>query len=142
MINHNAYSDEYISGILKSVKTIAVVGASNNASRPSWQVMKFLIETGYKVTPVNPGLAGGKILDRDVYATLADIPFAIDMVDIFRNSEAAGKVVDESLALPSLPKVIWMQLAIRHDEAAVKAEAKGIKVVMDLCPKIELARLF
>lgn len=141
MINHNAYPDDYISEILRSVQTIALVGASNNAGRPSWQVMKFLIDSGYEVTPVNPGLAGGKILDREVYAALGDIPFPIDMVDIFRNSEAAGKVVDEALALPSLPKVIWMQLAIRNDTAAAKAEEQSVKVVMDLCPKIEPARL-
>lgn len=103
--------------------------------------MKFLLDTGYDVIPVNPGLAGGKIHEREVFATLADIPHAVDMIDIFRNSEAAGKVVDEALALSTLPKVIWMQLAIRNDEAAAKAEKEGIKVVMDLCPKIELARL-
>jgi len=142
MIDHNAYSDEYISDILKSVKSVALVGASNNPARPSWQVMKFLLDTGYDVIPVNPGHAGEKIQQREVYATLADIPQAIDMVDIFRNSEAAGKVVDEALALLARPKVIWMQLAIRNDEAAAKAEALGVKVVMDRCPKIELAQPF
>ncbi|WP_112663537.1 CoA-binding protein [Microvirga flavescens] len=138
-MNHDNYPNDYIPGILASVKTIALVGASQNAERASWQVMNFLLQRGYHVIPVNPGLAGQTLLDQQVYGALADIPTPIDMVDIFRNSEAAGHVVDEALALKTPPKAIWMQLGVRNDEAAKRAEAKGVKVVMDRCPKIELA---
>jgi hypothetical protein len=139
--NHDSYDPAYIRGILDSVKTVAIVGASANEVRPSFFVTKYMIDKGYTVYPLNPGIAGQEILGRPVYASLADVPEPIDMVDIFRNSEAAAGVVDEALALDPLPKVIWMQLTVRHDEAAAKAEAAGIKVVMNRCPKIEYGKL-
>ena len=137
-MNHDSYPTEYPRDVLKIVKTIAVVGASANVARPSHGVMKFLIARGFNVIPINPGQAGKKILDRQVFATLADVPEAIDMVDIFRASEAVAGVVDEVLALAVKPNVIWMQLGIRNDEAARKAEAMGLSVVMNRCPAIEL----
>ncbi|MGN6537216.1 MAG: CoA-binding protein [Mesorhizobium sp.] len=140
-MNHDAYENAYIAGILNTVKTIAVVGASANEVRPSFFVMKYLLAKGFEVFPVNPGHAGREILGRMAYAKLADVPAAIDMVDIFRASAAVPPIVDEALALKPLPKVIWMQLTVRHDEAAAKAEAKGVKVVMNRCPKIEYGRL-
>jgi uncharacterized protein len=139
-MNHDSYSVGYVTDILRSVKTIALVGASNNDVRPSYLVMKYLMGKGYQVIPVNPGLAGKTILDQPVYASLADIPVAIDMVDIFRNSEAAGLITDEALALPTKPKVIWMQLTVRNDAAAARAEAAGLQVVMDRCPKMEFGK--
>jgi predicted CoA-binding protein len=140
-MNHDAYDNAYIAGILNSVKTIAIVGASANEVRPSFFVLKYLIAKGFEVFPVNPGHAGREILGRMTYARLADVPAPIDMVDIFRASAAVPPIVDEALALEPLPKVIWMQLTVRDDEAAAKAEAAGIKVVMNRCPKIEYARL-
>ena len=140
-MDHETYDNAYISGILNDVRTIAIVGASANDVRPSYFVTKYLIDKGYEVHPVNPGQAGKEILGRRVYASLAEVPGAIDMVDIFRPSASVPGVVDEALALDPLPKVIWMQLTVRHDEAAAKAEAAGIKVVMNRCPKIEYARL-
>ena len=140
-MNHDSYDNAYISGILQSVKTIAVVGASANDVRPSFFVMKYMLDKGYQVIPVNPGQAGKPILGQMTYARLSDIPVAIDMVDIFRASDAVPGIVDEALALDPLPKVIWMQLTVRHDEAAARAEAAGLKVVMNRCPKIEYARL-
>jgi predicted CoA-binding protein len=139
--NHDQYSDAFLRDILTAVKTIAVVGVSSNAARPSHTVFGYLQKAGYSMIGVNPGLAGQELLGAPVYASLADIPVAVDMVDIFRNSEAAGAIVDESLALDPLPKVIWMQLTVRNDEAAARAEAAGIKVVMNRCPKIEHGRL-
>jgi uncharacterized protein len=140
-MNHDSYPDDYIRGILRSVKTIAMVGASANEVRPSFFVLKYLHQRGYRLFPINPGLAGKTILGLPVYGRLADVAEPIDMVDIFRNSAAAGPVVDEALTLDPLPKVIWMQLTIRNDEAAARAEARGIKVVMNRCPKIEFGRL-
>jgi predicted CoA-binding protein len=140
-MTHDAYPDSLIRDILKSVKRIALVGASANEARPSWIVTKYLIDRGYDVIPVNPGLAGQTILGKTVYATLKDIPGPVDMVEIFRNSEAAGPITDEALALDPLPKVIWMQLSVRNDEAAARAEAKGVTVIMNRCPKIEYGRL-
>ena len=140
-MNHDAYDNDYIRDILKSVKTIAMVGASDNPARPSYLVFKYLLERGYHMIPVNPGRAGQIFLGQTFVAGLADIAEPVDMVDIFRNSEAAGAVVDEALAMDPLPKVIWMQLTVRNDEAAARAEAKGIKVVMNRCPKIEYGRL-
>lgn len=141
MMNHDSYDNAYISGILKSVKTIAVVGASANDVRPSFFVMKYMLDKGYSVVPVNPGQAGKPILGQMTYARLSDIPEPIDMVDVFRASDAVPGIVDETLSLGPLPKVIWMQLTVRHDEAAARAEAAGLKVVMNRCPKIEYARL-
>ena len=140
-MTHDAYPDSLIRDILKSVKRIALVGASANEARPSWIVTKYLIDRGYDVIPVNPGLAGQTILGKTVHAALKDIPGPIDMVEIFRNSEAAGPITDETLALDPLPKVIWMQLSVRNDEAAARAEAKGVTVIMNRCPKIEYGRL-
>lgn len=140
-MNHDRYDNAYIAGILNTVKTIAVIGASANEVRPSFFVMKYLLDKGFEVIPVNPGHAGKEILGRAVHARLADIPVPIDMVDVFRASAAVPAVMDEVLALDPLPKVVWMQLTVRNDEAAARAEAAGIKVVMDRCPKIEYARL-
>ena len=140
-MNHDRYDDAYIGGILNSVKTIAIVGASANDVRPSFFVLKYLLNKGFDVYPVNPSQAGNEILGRKVHARLADIPVALDMVDIFRASDAVPAIVDEVLQLDPLPKVVWMQLTVRHDEAAARAEAAGIKVVMNRCPKIEYGRL-
>ena len=140
-MNHDSYSDDYIRGILLGVKRIAMVGASANTARPSYFVLKYLSERGFTMLPINPGLAGGAILGLPVFANLADAPGPIEMVDIFRNSEAAGAVVDEALALDPLPRAIWMQLGVRNDAAAARAEAKGVEVVMNRCPKIEYGRL-
>jgi predicted CoA-binding protein len=140
-VNHDRYDDSYIREILETTKTIAMVGASANVARPSFFVLKYLSERGFSMIPINPGLAGSEIHGRQVFARLADVPEPIDMVDIFRNSEAAGLVVDEALTLDPLPKVIWMQLSVRNDAAAERAEALGVKVVMNRCPKIEFGRL-
>lgn len=128
-----------IKALLKEVKTIALVGASANPARDSHGVMVFLQHQGYRVIPVNPGLAGQELLGEKVAASLADIDGPIDMVDIFRNSEAAGPVVDEAIAAGA--KAVWMQLGVINPEAAARAEAAGLKVVMNHCPKIEIPRL-
>ncbi|MEW6437026.1 MAG: CoA-binding protein [Pseudomonadota bacterium] len=133
--------DAHIREILQGVQTIALVGLSANPARDSNVVFGFLLRHGYAVVGVNPGLAGQRIHGAPVFARLADVPIAIDMVDIFRNSEAAGGVVDEALALSPLPKIIWMQLGVINEAAAAKARVAGIEVVMDRCPKIEIARL-
>jgi len=138
-MNHDTYEDSYIEGILRNVKTIAMVGASANIMRPSYFVFKYLTDKGFDLHPINPGHAGGKICGATVFATLADLPSPPDMVDIFRNSEAAGAVVDDAIAIGA--KVVWMQLGVRNDTAAVRAEAAGLKVVMNRCPKIEYGRL-
>ena len=140
-MSDNSYSDDYIRDILRSVKTIAMVGASANTARPSYFVLKYLSERGFTMLPINPGLAGQTILGLPVSASLADVQQPIDMVDVFRRSEAAGAVVDAALALATPPKVIWMQLGVRDDAAAARAEARGVKVVMNRCPKIEYGRL-
>jgi predicted CoA-binding protein len=140
-MKHDHYEASEIRDVLASVKTIAVVGASANPARPSHGVMRFLISKGYTVIPVNPGHAGQKIHGQKVYAKLADIDVPIDLVDVFRAADQLPSVVDEILTLPNLPKVIWGQLTVRHDGAAEKAEAKGIKVIMDRCPAIEYPRL-
>jgi predicted CoA-binding protein len=140
-VNHDSYSDDFIRDILASVKTIAMVGASANSARPSYFVLKYLSERGFTMLPINPGLAGQAILGLRVYASLADAPQPLDMIDVFRRSDAAGEVVDAALALATPPKVIWMQLGVRDDAAAARAEARGVKVVMNRCPKIEYARL-
>jgi uncharacterized protein len=140
-MDHDSYSDSYIRGILNSVKSIAMVGASERESRPSYFAFKYLLERGYTMIPVNPGKPGETILGRRVYARLADVPEPIDMVDIFRNSRFAPAVVEEALALKPRPQVIWMQLGVRSDAAAALAEANGLKVVMNRCPKIEYGRL-
>jgi predicted CoA-binding protein len=133
-MDHDAYDNAYISDILNGVRTVAVVGASANDVRPSFFVTKYLLDKGFAVHPINPGHAGKTLLGRTIYGQLADVPEPIDMVDIFR-------VVEEALRLDPLPKVIWMQLTIRNDAAARQAEAAGLKVVMNRCPKIEYGRL-
>ncbi len=140
-MNHDRYDDAYIRGILNTVKTVAVVGVSANTSWPSYFVFKYLLERGYRMIPVNPGLAGQELLGQRVYAKLADIPEPVDMVDIFRASQYAQSIVDEVLTMKPRPKVVWMQLGVRDDTAAARAEAQGIKVVMNRCPKIEYGRL-
>jgi len=138
-IDHDHYRDAYLRGILRQVKTIAMVGASANWNRPSYFAMKYLQEHGYRVIPVNPTAAGSEILGEKVYATLDELPLKPDMVDIFRNSDAAGPITDEATKIGA--KVVWMQLGVRNDAAAQRAEAAGLKVVMNRCPKIEHARL-
>jgi uncharacterized protein len=140
-MNHDSYPDSYIRGILNTVKSIAMVGASEKENRPSYFAFKYLLERGYNMIPINPGHAGEDLLGRRIYARLADIPEPIDMVDIFRASRYALPIVEEALALNPRPQVIWMQLGIRNDEAAALAEANGLKVVMNRCPKIEYGRL-
>ena len=140
-MNHDSYPDSYIRGILNTVKSIAMVGASEKENRPSYFAFKYLLERGYRMIPVNPGHAGEELLGRRIYARLADIPEPIDMVDVFRASGYALAIVEEALALKPRPQVIWMQLGVRNDEAAALAEANGLKVVMNRCPKIEYGRL-
>jgi predicted CoA-binding protein len=140
-MNHDRYADSYLADILRSVKTIALLGASQNPSRPSHGVMAYLLAHGYHVIPVNPGQAGKELLGQKVYARLADIPEPIDMVEIFRAPEYLPAIVDELLAVKPLPKVMWSQLGVRDDAAAEKAEAAGVKVVMNRCPAIEYPRL-
>jgi predicted CoA-binding protein len=140
-MDHDNYPDSYIRGILNTVKTIAMVGISPKDVRPSYFAFKYLLERGYRMIPVNPGQAGGDILGQAVYARLADIPEPIDMVDVFRAAQYAPGIVEEALALKPRPQVIWMQLGVRSEEAARLAEADGLKVVMNRCPKIEYGRL-
>ncbi len=140
-MNHDAYPDDYIRGILTSVKSIAMVGASPVDVRPSYFAFKYLMQRGYDMIPVNPGHIGKSLLGRPFVGSLAEIGRPIDMVEIFRSSVHIMPVVDEALKLSPLPKVIWMQLGGRDDAAAAKAEAAGIKVVMNRCPKIEWGRL-
>jgi uncharacterized protein len=133
--------DAFVRGILSRVKTITMVGASDKATRPSYGVFAFLLAQGYHVIGVNPGLAGKTVHGTVFFKSLADVPEPIDMVDIFRNSAAAGAVVDEALVLSPRPNVIWMQIGVRDDAAAMRARALGVDVVMDRCPKIEYQRL-
>ncbi|MBK6298802.1 MAG: CoA-binding protein [Sphingomonadales bacterium] len=128
-----------IRALLEETKTIALVGASANPARDSHEVMAFLQRQGYRVIPVNPGLAGQQLLGETVAARLADVEGQIDMVDIFRNSDAAGGVVDEAIAAGA--KAVWMQLGVINHEAAARAEAAGLKVVMNHCPKVEIPKL-
>ena len=140
-MNHDSYPDSYIRGILNTVKTIAMVGASEKENRPSYFAFKYLLERGYRMIPVNPGHAGEDMFGQPIYARLADIPEPVDMIDIFRGPQYALAIVQEALALKTRPQVIWMQLGVRNDEAAALAEANGMKVVMNRCPKIEYGRL-
>jgi predicted CoA-binding protein len=142
-MDHATYTDDYISAILRSARSIAMVGASANTSRPSYFAMKYLLGKGYRIIPVNPGQEGHEILGQRVYARLADVPPPVDIVDIFRGSDAALEITREAIALKErlAIKVIWMQLGVRNDEAAAEAEAAGLKVVMNRCPKIEYGRL-
>jgi uncharacterized protein len=138
-MNHDTYSDDYIRGIFARVKTIAMVGASPRPDRPSNHVMTFLQRKGFRVIPVNPQAAGQTIHGEKVVAALSDIAEPIDMVDIFRRSSEVAPVVDEAIAKHA--KIVWMQLGVRDDKAAAKAEAAGIDVVMNRCPAIEMPRL-
>jgi hypothetical protein len=138
-VDHDNYPDSYLRDILTSVRTIAVVGASPRRERPSHGVMAYLQRRGYRAIPVNPNAAGGKINGETCYARLADVPEPIDMVDVFRRTEMAGGVVDEAIAAGA--KVVWMQLGVRDDDAAGRAEAHGLEVVMNRCPAIEIPRL-
>ena len=137
------YSDATLRGILSEIRVMAMVGASGDWKRPSFFAMKYLQRRGYRVIPINPGRAGTEILGETVYASLADVPVPIDMVDVFRSSEAALGVAEEAVALVEEKqiKVLWLQLGIRNDAAAKIAQAAGIQVIMDRCPKIEFARL-
>ena len=134
------YAPAHIRDVLASVRTIALVGASANPVRPSSFVMAYMLEHGYDVVPINPGQAGGTILGQPCYGALADVPRAIDMVDVFRRSDAVPGVLDEVLALDPIPSVLWLQLGITHAEAAARARAAGMTVIQDRCPKIEYGR--
>ena len=138
-MDHESYPDDYLRGILESVRTIAVVGASPRRERPSHRVMAYLQRRGYRAMPVNPNAVDDPINSEKVYTSLAEVPEPIDMVDVFRRPEAAGGVVDEAIAIGA--KVVWMQLGVRDDAAAARAEARGLKVVMNRCPAIEIPRL-
>ena len=136
------YPDALIKSILRSVKTIAMVGASANDIRPSYFAMMYLLNKGYKIIPVNPGMAGKEILGQKVYATLADVPAPVDMIDIFREAQYAPGIVREALAQKDRLgfKIVWMQLGVVSEEAAKLAEDAGLTVIMDRCPKIEHGR--
>ena len=138
------YDDDLMRRVLKDTRTIAMAGASPNWVRPSNFAMKYLQGKGYQVHPINPGHAGKEIWGRMTYESLADVPGPIDMLDIFRNSEAAGQLVDEAIALKDEKqiKIIWMQLGVINEAAAKRAEDAGLIVIMDRCPKIEYGRLF
>ena len=135
------YSDAYIRDILRESQVYAVVGASTNWNRPSYFAMKYLIQKGFRVIPINPNYAGETLLGETVIASLSGVDVPIDVVQVFRRSDQVAGVVDEALSLKPRPKVIWMQLGVINYEAAEKAESAGIKVVMNRCPKIEYARL-
>ncbi len=141
--HHNHYSDDKLRRILSSVRTFAMVGASTNWKRPSFYAYKYLTQKGYRVIPVNPSRAGEEIMGEKVYATVGDVPFDLDMVDIFRTSEEAMEITKDVIANKDAKniKVLWMQLTVRNDPAAELAEAAGLEVVMDRCPKIEFGRL-
>jgi len=142
MIDHDDYPDSYLREILSHVKSIAILGASDDPERPSYEVLSYLQERGYGISAVNPKLAGQAILTAPVFGSLAEVPAPIDMIDVFRNNAAVAGIIEEILTLPHRPAVLWMQIGVRVDDAARKAEAAGIKVVMDRCPKIEISRLF
>ena len=138
------YADDYLAAILESTKTIAMVGASPNWVRPSHFAMKYLQTKGFRIIPVNPVAAGTEFLGETVYADLASVPDSFQMVDIFRNSEAAAAVTDEAINIAADKgiDIVWMQLGVQNDEAGDKAEKAGLKVVMNRCPKIEFGRLY
>ena len=138
-MNHDRYPDSYIRGILNTYKVFAMVGASPNQVRPSFFVQKYLLAKGYKVIPINPGHAGKEFLGQMVYASLRDIPDPVEVVDIFRNSQAALEITGDAIAIGA--KVVWMQIGVRNDEAARLAEEAGLLGVMNRCPKIEYGRL-
>jgi predicted CoA-binding protein len=141
--HHNFYSDDKLRRILSSIRTFAMVGASTNWKRPSYYAMKYLTKKGYRVIPVNPSRAGDEILGEKVYANISEVPYQLDMVDIFRSSEEALEITKEVIANKDEKgiKVLWMQVTVRNDQAAELAEAAGLEVIMDRCPKIEFGRL-
>ncbi len=139
LAHHDSYSDQLIRAILRRVRTIAMVGASAHWNRPSYFAMKYLQEKGYRVIPVNPKEAGSSILGETAYTNLTDIPDPIDMVQVFRRSDAVMPVAEEAIVIGA--KVLWMQLGVRNDAAAARAEQAGLRVVMNRCPKIEYGRL-
>jgi uncharacterized protein len=138
-LDHESYSDDYLRDILTSVRTIAVVGASPRRERPSNGVMAYLQRRGYRTIPVNPFAVGGRINGETVHASLGEVTEPVDMVDVFRRPEAAAAVVDAAIVVGA--KIVWMQLGVRDDAAAARAEANGLKVVMNRCPAIEIPRL-
>jgi uncharacterized protein len=140
-MSHDRYDDAHIREILATVKTVAVVGASHGDDKPSMFVVKYLTERGYRVFPINPGRAGKLVAGVPAYARLKDVPEPIDLIDVFRRADRVGEILDEALELSARPKVFWMQLGIRNDEVAARAEAAGMTVIMDRCPKIEYGRL-
>ncbi|KAB2851225.1 MAG: CoA-binding protein [Hyphomicrobiaceae bacterium] len=142
-MKHDSYPDDYIRRVLEETRVVAMVGASANSVRPSYFAMKYLLSKGYLVIPINPGLAGQLILGVEVKASLADLSPPVDMIDIFRNSEAALEITREAIRHKDRLglKFIWMQLSVRNEEAAKEAEAAGLRVVMNRCPKIEYGRL-
>lgn len=131
--------EDLIREVLQSTRTIALVGASHKPERPSYRVMAYLLEQGYHVIPVNPGLAGQQLLGQEVKRTLADIDGPVDMVDVFRSADAAYEIAGEAIAIGA--KSLWLQLGVINEEATALAQAAGLKVVMDHCPKIEIPRL-
>lgn len=139
-IDHDTYTDEFLKETLGRVRVIAVVGASANWNRPSFFVMKYLQSKGFRIVPVNPREAGSTILGEKVYSSLEEIPYPIDMVDIFRSADEAGPLTDAAIRLGA--KVVWMQIGVRNDEAAKRAEEAGLTVVMNRCPKIEYSRIY
>jgi predicted CoA-binding protein len=139
-MSHDTYTDEFLKETLNRVRTIAVVGASANWNRPSFFVMKYLQAKGFRIIPVNPKEAGTTILGEKVYASLADVPHPVDMVEIFRSSAEAGPITDDAMKRGA--KVVWMQIGVRNDAAAKRAEEAGLTVVMNRCPKIEYSRLY
>ena len=136
------YSDQFLRGILQRTKVVAIVGVSANQVRPSYFVARYLKLRGFRVIPVNPGLAGQQLFGETVYPDLESVPDDIDMVDIFRRSDAVPAIVDEALARWPNLKTIWMQIGVEHSEATAKAEARGVDVVQNRCPKIEYQRLY
>ena len=138
-MQHDSYSDAYLAGILRDSRVIAVVGASPERNRPSYSVMQFLQKRGFRIIPVNPRAAGQMLLGEKIHASLGEVAVPIDMVDIFRKSDAVVPIVEEAIAVKA--KFIWMQLEVRNDAAARLAEAAGLKVVMNRCSKIEYGRL-
>ncbi|MDW3207273.1 MAG: CoA-binding protein [Alphaproteobacteria bacterium] len=141
--DHSAdfYTDAYIRDILRECRVFGMVGASTNWNRPSYFAMKYMIQKGYRVIPINPRSAGEDLMGETIVASLTNLPEPVDLVQVFRRSDQVGPVVDEALSLATPPKVIWMQLGVINHEAAARAEAAGLRVVMNRCPKIEYARL-
>jgi len=138
--NHDGYGDDYLRAILRQTKTVAVVGASADPDRPSNLVMRYLQANGFRVIPVNPSLAGAMILGERAFAALKEVPVPVDLVDVFRVSGAAPEIVADAIGIRA--RAVWMQVGVRHDEAARRGEAAGLKIVMDRCVKTELSRLF